>query len=217
MTFDFYSGYSEYVSKDNTVGSQESLSKDQKEILVGLMLGDGCLELQHKNPRLRVDHSMKQKGYIDWLYSQFENFCNQKPCRLNRVDKRNGKIYSHYLLTTRTSAVFRRYFNMFYAEKRKTTPRNLINLLKSKLTLAVWYMDDGFKRGDCDSLYLCTSGFKLEDQRFLQEILQKLYGFETKLHFAGKNARIYFPVQFAKEFCSLVKPFILPQFTYKLL
>ncbi|MBI2338217.1 hypothetical protein HYU95_03440 [Candidatus Daviesbacteria bacterium] len=205
------------MSKDNTVGSQESLSKDQEEILVGLMLGDGCLELQHKNPRLRVDHSMKQKDYIEWLYSQFKDFCNQRPHQLNRVDKRNGRIYDHYLLTTRTSLAFRKYFNMFYAEKKKTIPKNLMDLLKSKLTLAVWYMDDGFKRGDCSSLYLCTSGFKLEDQKFLQEILEKLYGFKTKIHFASKNARIYFPVQFAKEFCNLVRPFILPQFTYKLL
>ncbi len=205
------------MSKDNTVGSQGILSKTQKEILVGLLLGDGLLELQHKNPRLKIDHSLKQKEYVDWLYFQFEGFCNQKPRQLDRVDSRNGKIYYHYLFSTISTAVLGEYFRMFYIAGKKTLPKNLTVLLKSKLSLAVWYMDDGFKRSDCDSLYLCTSGFSLEEQKFLQEILQKLYGFETKIHFAGKNARIYFPVKSAKRFCDLVRPYILSNFSYKLL
>ena len=205
------------MSKDNTVGSQGILSKTQKEILVGLLLGDGLLELQHKNPRLKIDHSLKQKEYVDWLYFQFEGFCDQKPRQLDRVDSRNGKIYYHYLFSTRSTAVLGEYFRMFYIAGKKTLPKNLTVLLKSKLSLAVWYMDDGFKRSDCDSLYLCTSGFSLEEQKFLQEILQKLYGFETKIHFAGKNARIYFPVKSAKRFCDLVRPYILSNFSYKLL
>ena len=205
------------MSKDNTVGSQGVLSKNQKEILVGLLLGDGFLELQHRFPRLKIDHSLKQKEYVDWLYTQFEDFCIQKPHQLNRVDNRNGKIYYHYLFSTRSSVVFKEYFQMFYTGRKKTLPQNLMVLLKSKLSLAVWYMDDGFKRSDCNALYLCTSGFSLKEQKFLQEVLQKLHGFETKIHFAGKNARIYFPVRSAKKFCDLIRPYVLSNFNYKLL
>lgn len=205
------------MSLDNTVGSQEVLNSKQQAILVGLMLGDGLLELRYKYPRLRIDHSLKQKEYVEWLYFQFKDLCTQKPHQLDRVDSRNGKIYSHYLFSTNISSEFTKYYKLFYSDRKKIIPKNLINLLKDSLSLAVWYMDDGFKRTDCSSLYLCTSGFSLEEQKFLQKILQKLYGFETKIHFAGKNSRIYFPVKYAKEFCDLVRPYILPSFEYKLL
>lgn len=205
------------MSKDNTVGSQEVLSKKQQAILVGLMLGDGHLELKYRYPRLRIDHSLKQKEYVDWLYSQFKDFCSEKPHQLDRVDRRNGKTYYHYLFSTKISSALMKYRKLFYSVGGKIIPKSLFFLLKDKLSLAVWYMDDGFKRSDCNSLYLCTSGFTLEEQKFLQEILQKRYGFETKIHFAGKNARIYFPVRSAKRFCDLIKPFVLPMFDYKLL
>lgn len=205
------------MSKDNTVGSQEVLSKKQQAILIGLMLGDGLLELKYRYPRLRIDHSLKQKEYVDWLYSQFKDFCSEKPHQLDRVDSRNGKIYYHYLFSTKISFALMKYHKLFYSAKGKIIPKNLIFLLRDKLSLAVWYMDDGFKRTDCNSLYLCTSGFILKEQKFLQEILQKNYGLQTKIHFAGRNARIYFPVSSAKRFCDLIKPFVLPMFSYKLL
>ncbi len=205
------------MSRDNTVGSRGVLSEKQQAILVGLMLGDGFLEYRYKYPRLRIDQTFKHREYVDWLYDQFKDLCLEKPHRLDRVDNRSGKIHNHYLFSTITSASLMKYHRMFYREGKKITPKTLIYLLKDALSLAVWYMDDGFKRSDCNSLYLCTSGFTLEEQKFLQEILQKLYGFETKIHFAGKNARIYFPVSSAKRFCEIVKPYILSVFQYKLL
>lgn len=218
MTFGFNLGNTQIImSEDNTVGSREALSEKQKAILVGLMLGDGFLEHRYKYPRLRIDQSLKHKEYVDWLYDQFKDFCLQKPFRLDRVDKRNGKIYSHYIFTTVTSFSLVECRNIFYKKRKKIIPKNLRSLLKNELSLAVWYMDDGFKRSDCNSLYLCTSGFTINEQRFLQDILQKLYGFESKIHFAGKNTRIYFPVSSAKRFCDLIRPFVLPVFHYKLL
>ena len=203
--------------KDDTVGSRGVLNEKQQAILVGSLLGDGFLEYRYRYPRLRISHSLKQKDYVDWLYSEFKDFCTEKPHRTDRLDERNGRIYSHYLFSTRISPVFMKYQKIFYPNGKKIVPKNIISLLKSNISLAIWYMDDGFKRTDCSSLYLCTSGFTLEEQKFLQEILYKLYGFETKIHFAGKNARIYFPVRSAKRFCEIVKPFILPVFQYKLL
>ena len=174
------------------------------------------LEHKYRYPRLRIVHSLKQKEYVDWLYSEFKDFCVEKPHPWNVVDKRNGKVYPHYLFATQISPVFMEYRKIFYPQGKKIVPSKIENLLKSEISLAVWYMDDGFKRTDCRSLYLCTSGFSLDDQRFLQSVLYRRYGFDTKIHFAGKNARIYFPVRSASRFCGIVKPHILPVFHYKL-
>jgi len=47
--------------------SRLSLSKRQKEILIGLILGDGHLEKLYTPilGRLKVEHSYKQKDYVD--------------------------------------------------------------------------------------------------------------------------------------------------------
>jgi len=46
------------------------LSSLQREIIVGLALGDGHLETlnEGKTYRLKVEHSLKQREYLDWLY-----------------------------------------------------------------------------------------------------------------------------------------------------
>ena len=42
-----------------------------KEMLVGKILGDGCLETQNNGAtwRLKIEHSFKQKEYVDHQYS----------------------------------------------------------------------------------------------------------------------------------------------------
>lgn len=52
----------------NTVGS---LTEAQKSIIVGMLLGDGSLR-RKTNTILKVNHSHKQKEYVDWLYNKLE-------------------------------------------------------------------------------------------------------------------------------------------------
>ena len=58
-----------------------SLSKRQKEILIGLILGDGHLEKLYTPTlgRLKIEHSYKQKDYVDWIYNEFRNWVRSKP------------------------------------------------------------------------------------------------------------------------------------------
>jgi len=52
----------------NTVGSRESLTKSQNDILIGKILGDGCLERNGINVRLKIEQGDKQREYVNWLY-----------------------------------------------------------------------------------------------------------------------------------------------------
>lgn len=194
------------------MGSRGVLNKRQQSILVGLLLGDGFLEWRYKYPRLRVDHSLKQKEYVDWLYKEFKKFCNQKPRHIDRFDVRVGNIHKHYLFSTKISQAFLKYRKIFYKGRKKIIPQKLSSYLNNELSLAVWYMDDGFRRTDCKAVYLCTSGYSIKEQNFLQIILKERYGLETKIYFARKNARIYFPASSAKRFCDLIRPYVLPLF-----
>ncbi|MBI2430471.1 MAG: hypothetical protein HYV39_00405 [Candidatus Levybacteria bacterium] len=84
------------------------------------------------------------------------------------------------------------------------------------MSLAIWYMDDGFRRSDCKGLYLCTSAYTKEEQQVLQDALRKKFGIKTTLHYARNNIRIYIPSSQADMFCLVVRPYILPIFQYKL-
>jgi hypothetical protein len=55
------------------------LSQRQQDILIGTMLGDGHLEQNGKNVRLRIDHGMSQTRYINWKYREFKTLATKKP------------------------------------------------------------------------------------------------------------------------------------------
>lgn len=194
-----------------------NLTQRQKDVLVGTLLGDGCLEVNGSNVRLKIDHNVNQKQLTEWIFNEFKEFCLKKPYLLNRYDRRTKKFYKHYLFSTLSKPVFNNFYSAFYPKKKKIVPKNIKKLLSNPLSLAVWYMDDGFRRRDCNSLYLCTSAYTEEEHCLLLEALKMNFKIDAKIHFAADNARIYIPASFAKQFCDLVKDFVLKDLSYKLI
>lgn len=202
--------------KGNTVGSREFtiLTQRQEEILLGTLLGDGFLEQNGRNVRLKIDHGAKQKAYVFWLYEEFKSIALQ-PYQLLFQDKRNDQTYEHWRFATYSLSLLNPWRQLFYQNGRKIISPKIFELL-SPLSLAVWYMDDGFRRTDCRGLYLCTSAYSMGEQYLLQECLKKKFNIQTTLHFAAKQVRIYVPSSQTSTFCNIVQPFILPNFFYKL-
>lgn len=194
-----------------------NLTKRQQDILVGTILGDGCLEVNGKYVRLKVDHNIKQKQLTDWIFNEFRNFCSKRPYFLDQSDVRTNKSYHHYRFSTLSSPVLNKYYLMFYQLNRKIVPENIKTLLKSSLSLAVWYMDDGFRRLDCNGIYLCTSAFTNLEQLLLIETLKVNFNLDARVHWAAGNARIYIPSSSAKMFCNLIKEYVLSDLSYKLI
>ena len=56
----------------NTVGSRESLSIRQQAILVGKILGDGCLEKNGNHVRLKIEQADCQKDYVGCQIQVYE-------------------------------------------------------------------------------------------------------------------------------------------------
>jgi len=202
--------------RGNTVGSREveKLNSRQRDLLVGKLLGDGCLEKNGKHSRLKIDQTFVQKDYVFWLYKYFSNF-SSKPYKLEVYDRRTCKKYYHCRFSTRSIPIFDYWRNLFYKNRRKIIPKSIAKLM-SPLVLAIWYMDDGYLRKDCKGIYLCTSGYKLKEQKILQKMLLKKFSLKTKLHFASGNVRIYIPSSEVQSFIKIIKRYILPSFSYKL-
>lgn len=201
----------------NTVGSQTKLNRKQKEVLLGTILGDGILERNGNHVRLRVNHGEKQKKYVEWKYTIFSNLTKNIVKSFSHVNHwKTGKIYGYSKFDTITSEEIDKFYDIFYVKGIKQVPTNIENLLIEPLSVAVWFMDDGYKRSDCNALRISTDSFTLKEQHLLQECLDKNFGIKTQIHKKGDYWNLYIPQSEAKKFCNLIKPYIIPEMEYKI-
>lgn len=200
----------------NTVGSRgiKTLSKRQEAIFVGKILGDGTIEKNGNFSRLRIVQSSKQKEYVFWMYKELKILSTKKP-RFTVTNNERG-ISCQYRFDTYSLPVIDKYRKLFYENGKKIVPKNICKLLTSPVSLAVWYMDDGYKRTDNSGLYLCTSSFTNEDNILLQNCLFDNFGLETNLHYAGGYVRIHIPSRHIGLFCKYISPYLVKSMFYKI-
>lgn len=136
------------------------LTSRQKEILVELLLGDGGLEKNGKHTRLRVEHSLAQSAYLQWIKEEFRDIASSSLRLIKQYDRRTGKLYVKQNFSTKSLPLFDRCHQEFYKERRKMIPKNISAFLKSPMTLAVWFMDDGYRRSDCNAGRINTDCFE---------------------------------------------------------
>lgn len=119
---------------------QKSLSKEQKRLLIALLIGDGTIS---SNYVFKLSHSIDQKEYLEWkvnLLNRFGIKNNGIKEYISSCGYNYGKrvLYSQMSLHSTIKALRR----SIYIPK-KTITRRLLNWL-DELGLAIWYMDDGF-------------------------------------------------------------------------
>lgn len=192
------------------------LNQIQRSILVGMLLGDGHLEMQHgaRTYRLKVEHSIRQKEYVEWLYEQFKNLI-RGPLHA-KVKKLNGKEFSSLSFTTYSLGSFRFYAQQFYVGRTKVIPK-LISKLLDPLVLAVWFMDDGSFKSDHHRTYIIhTVGYSKKDLELIKTVLEKKFGIEVGLHKQYERWRLYVYSRSADTFSKLISPYVIPSMKYKL-
>ena len=204
----------------SVIDTREQLDIEQEQILIGTLLGDACIEKNGKHCRIKFDHSLAQKEYVLWKQNKLKDFCTSKLTCCNVFDPRTKRIYSHVRFNTRSIEAFDKYYPMFYLDKGKRVPENISDLLKSPIALAVWYLDDGAKRTDCNALRIHTNFYPKSEQAVLIKMLHKNFGIIAKLH-KVKNEEyvIYIPSEESKRFCKIIEPIVseIPSMRYKLL
>lgn len=195
-----------------------SLSERQKQILIGLLLGDGHLELNGKNTRLKIDHGEFQKDYVLWKYQELQTLASANPIQVDVLDRRNGRTYRHFRFATRTISELNEYRQVFYDGGGKTIPKHIDKLMTKPLTLAVWYMDDGHRRTDCRAVRLNTQSYALEEQLLLQSCLAKNFDIRVRIHKVTRGMHVlYVPSDEAERFCDVIRPHVIASMKHKLL
>ena len=107
------------------------ISPRQKQIIAGKLLGDACLETTNNiTYRLKIEHSYKQKEYVDWLYQELKHLATAEPKIKYQTVK--GKVYKKYWFNSRFSTSFRFYAQQFYDGKKKIVPKLIHRLFLKK-------------------------------------------------------------------------------------
>lgn len=190
------------------------LNSAQRSILVGLLLGDGHLETQNRGQtyRLKVEHSVVQKDYVDWLYEKFKDLARTQP----QIKKRKGKNKDSYWFSTYSLGAFRFYAKQFYTDGRKKIPSVIAKLLNEQ-GLAVWFMDDGsYKSNRHKTFIVHTVGYRKNDLELIKNVLLEKFGIDTAIHRQYDKWRLYITSHSAEKFKRIVEPYIIPAMNYKL-
>jgi hypothetical protein len=166
----------------------EPLSSLQEDILLGSLLGDGCLtKPNNSNASLIIGRSLKDKEYLLYEYGVFRNLCTGS-CYSEPIIKNNklGKIYKTCRFNTRNAPILNHYYNQWYSNNIKVIPTNLI--LNSQI-IAIWLADDGHICYENDThfklkLTFATNSFTYDEVKFLADQLSSRYNEYFKIQSA---------------------------------
>ena len=178
---------------------QFSLTQNQEEMVVGLLLGDLCAR-KYKgsvNACLQFKQGIIHEDYLLDLYERFKESCPSalriKTKILNpQPDKRTGKVYSSICFSTYSLPCFNDLYNLFYVEGKKVVPGNIGDLL-TPLALAYWICDDGSWNKLPGYVVLCTECFTPADVYLLINVLNSKWNLKCYKSKRGDSYRIIIP------------------------
>ena len=181
-----------------------------KSAIIGMVLGDGNLQKRKKcrNACLRINHSIKQREYLEWKAKIIEEItsCKIRPYKVKIGDKE----YDMINLSTPVHPYFTRLYERFYWHGRKTINAFIMKRL-TPIGLAIWIMDDGYydkKNG----IQLATYCFNEAEHWLMKWWIEKIFNIKVFVRSIPSKKRYY--VQIGKrstyQITKLVKDLSLP-------
>ena len=192
------------------------LSMLQKQVLYGLILGDGYLQKTgQKNARLRLEHGKNQKEYLFWKIKILKNIFQGKPIYIERRHPLTKQKYGYWRYQSQSTPYLGKLRKIFYPQDKKKIPQDLIKYLSLR-TLAVWYMDDGYFCQRDNSSYLYLGRVSQKEAVISSQAIAKLTKLPNKiLDKKTKGYVIYFSPKVVIKLKKLLKNYVIDQFRYK--
>lgn len=190
---------------------------DIQQLLLGSMLGDGCIPKKDasKHHRFSLAHCEKQLEYITFKHEIFKAYGldAKLSCRIIKNPRYKNGEFREFRFKTKGHKIFDKYRQLFYPEGKKTIPDRIYKL--NAQGLAIWFMDDGYRTGNfLKGAMFSTSGFSKEDVLKLKDLLENKFKLKCTVHASNE---IYIWVQSVPRLIELISPFILPCMKYKVL
>lgn len=194
------------------IQNNKNLTDFQKEILIGLLLGDSCLYFRNKNKKsVRLEFKVGKKNYLylQHLIDIYKDLFN--------LNTKIGETKTSFYIKTKTIKILFPFYTLFYINGKKVITDDLLNsIFFTEKSLAYWFMDDGHCENKAGRYKISTQCFSLENQKLLQILLKKKLQIETMLYKKDRSHILVIKRESTKRFRSLIEPYIIDSMKYKL-
>jgi len=190
------------------------LSDVQREMLVGIILGDACLETQNagRTYRLKIEQGAAHADYVQHLYEVFREWVLSPP-RSKRGQTR-GVTTINLAFQTVSHDELAEFGDLFYRDRRKIVPENIGDLLTAR-GLAYWYMDDGsMKSSESKGVLFNTHAYQPDEINTLIGVLDE-FGLGATQRRQTDGVQIYVSGRSFERFVELVDPYVIEAMRYK--
>jgi hypothetical protein len=176
-----------------------NLNCEEKEILDGLLLSDGCLS-EKSRISARLTFGFKFKETSEEIFKALKSIDFGPIWKSEYTNCYHSKSNMYHDLLSEN--------NRWYPNKEKIVPKDILITPKSCYW---WFIGDGYTSGG--NVYLCTDSFTENDNKFLIDRLKEK-GFNPSL--TSRN-RIRFNKKETTSFLEWIKPKegIMEQYKYK--
>jgi hypothetical protein len=185
----------------------------------GSLLGDATMwRTRNENQVSYFSATTAVFEYAVWKQSELSNLCTRGILTRNRT--RLGTPVTAYEVNTASHPVFRDWRKLWYPDGKKEVPEGVADWL-NPLSIAVWFMDDGYRENDRrigKKIYhgrkigFCTDAFSdIGIARLIEALSQ--FGVSP---YTVSGCRITFTRSDSVKMIELMQDHILPCFAYKL-
>lgn len=192
------------------------MTESERSIVVGTILGDAFLQpTGRRNARLRFEHSSKQKDYIFWKWRELKRYMQDRPKRIERFNPIWKKKYVYYRCQSHASSELGKLRALFYVNSRKQIPVTIKKFLKS-LTLAVWFMDDGYYYKRDRTAYIYLSWLNDEDLRRIKNALAENFHLHPHVEHKRHGLNLKFSAAETRKLINIIAPHIIKSMRHKI-
>lgn len=201
------------------------LKKKNKDLLFGIILGDGSIYKANNSYEIYIGHGEAQIDYLEWKVKLLnDSNIFEKPLQIKTkliTLKQYNKQYLQYY-TRKVNKSLKEIYDVYYSENQRL--KQLLHNIHSDRSVAIWFMDDGSvfkkkKKHKDGSVYylkptlkLCTHCFSKEENLDIIDWFKKRYLIDAKLVSETKREKKYYYIRFNSDeslkLFSLMKPYI---------
>lgn len=178
---------------DTTCCVKTELSAAQLEIIDGLLLGDGCLQMKRHGRTPNLLLTTIQKEWADSVANElplkFTSYT--QPARVRKT--KNGTIINSketYQLQSRVDLSLSGLYEKWYGGEKKHIPSDLAI---TPTMMKQWFYGDGSTTRDDNrvKLTLCTDSFTVDDCEILRSKIFHQTGVQMNIRMMRSNPRLY--------------------------
>lgn len=198
----------------------ESFPYEIKQLILGSLLGDACINSNSDSGGYRCVHFTQSDKQID--YFNYKKSILGKYALGEKIRTSGYGSLMHDIHTT-TNLELNKFLNEYCMKNgKKFVTQEWCNEL-DPMGLAFWYMDDGsISNRDNDKLgcriHISTNGFSLKENETLINMLRGRFGIEATIgdKKTYKGYTLILDVKNTERFCSLIAPYVCDSMKYKL-